>query len=163
MTISSSLSFGLYQPLSTQKATIANYDTVLAISTNYQQPQKPTLQETTTNSKATEVNMVEQYAYAPNISAMFNAYLEKQRLNSSLDVKTEVATQRLVGNGMEKKQAEQYAKTSVDVYKQILESQLNSKIAGQVEQQKEFKQKTDSTASANPYVQMTGSLVNLYS
>ncbi len=162
MTISSSLSFGLYQPQTVQKSTIANYDTALANSANYQQVQKP-IEQQATSTKIAETNAVEQYVYAPNISAMFNAYLEKQRLNSSVENKTDLTAQRLVGNGMDKKQAEQYAKASVDVYKQILESQLNSKIAEQVQQQKEFKQKTDSVASANPYVQMTGSLVNLYS
>lgn len=113
-----------------------------------------------------ELSLVEQYALSPNISAMFNAYIEKQKLTSTMENKKLHTIENLSSNGMDKRMAELFAKNSVEVYKQILESQLDSKIAQEVQQQKELKQKlgiTSSQSGSSQYLQISGSLVNLYS
>lgn|GEM_PF-4748503 len=162
MTISSSLSFDqtLNQKNSNNKKSSISLDSNLSGVVSQTIKQTPPVPK---EQPISSIDMIEQYAYAPNISAMFNAYLEKQKLNSGLDSKKEEVISRLTANGMDKRSAQSYAQTSVNVYKQILEAQLNSKINEQVKQQEEFKQKTSSSQSANPYVQMTGTLVNLYS
>jgi ATP-dependent Lon protease len=175
MTVSSSSFFNPYslQNSSQNTKSALSFDTTISTKTNYPTASQSILQDTNTlpstnqtNSNqdlASQANFIDQFAYAPNISAMFNAYLEKQKLNSSLDGKKDEIAQRLSSNGTDKKQADSYAQSSVEIYKRAMENQLNSKISEQVEQLKEYKQKVASSQSANPYLQIAGNLVNLYS
>ena len=174
MTISSSSSLtSLYSNSKQTSSSSLEYDKNLASTANYPVSSQDTLKSnqpassnatgTSNADLAAQSNFVEQFAYAPNVSAMFNAYLEKQQLHNSLGSKKDEIAQRLTDNGTDKKLALAYAQNSVDVYKQILEAQLNSKIDEQVQQQKEFKQKQLAANVSNPYTQMTGTLINLYS
>ena len=174
MTISSSSSFNSIYSGNNQNqfpslefdknlAAMANYPSAKDDILNKNQPKNNDDTKINNNNLAAQSDFVDQFAYAPNVSAMFSAYLEKQRLTGSLNSKKDEISQRLVDNGLDKKLALSYAQSSVDMYKQILEAQLNSKIEQQVLQQKEFKQKQMNTNEVNPYLQMMGSYINLYS
>jgi len=159
MNISSlSLNTSLYQSINTnEKKSASTFDAALEKEANYPK------QNASSNNDGAQTSSYEQFIYAPNISALFNAYLDKQKLDQTSDSKKRALTEKLTSNGMDKNIAKNYAENGVELYKQLMEAQLRSKINGEVQKQDELQQKLGKSNTPNPYLQMTGSLISLYS
>jgi len=141
-----------------------NFDATLAQETNYPtKKDESNVDSTQSIDGKSTINAYEQFVYAPNISALFSAYLDKQKLDQTSDSKKKELAEKLTSNGMDKNIAKNYAENGVELYKQLMEAQLRSKINGEVQKQDELQQKLGKSNTPNPYLQMTGSLISLYS
>jgi hypothetical protein len=156
-------SLQLYGAKDNKKAE-STFDTALETETNYPTKKiKSLATDNATQDNASTSASFEQFVYAPNISALFNAYLDKQKLGQNMDGKKKEIADRLTSAGMDKDIAKNYAENGVEFYKQMMEVQLKSKINGEVQRQDNLKQMVGESGKPNPYLQMTGTLINMYS
>jgi hypothetical protein len=145
------------------KKTESTFDTALETETNYPTKKIKSASDDATQSNASTGASFEQFVYAPNVSALFNAYLDMQKLDQNMDGKKKELADRLTNGGMDKNIAKNYAQNGVEFYKQIMEAQLKSKINGEVQKEVNLKQIIGESSKPNPYMQMTGTLINMYS
>jgi hypothetical protein len=148
---------------SKEKKATQTFDSALETKTNYPTEKIKSATDDTAENYTPSGASFEQFVYAPNISALFNAYLDKQKLDQNMDGKKKELADRLTNGGMDKDIAKNYAENGVELYKQMMEVQLKSKINGEVQKQDNLKQMIGDSSKPNPYLQMTGTLINMYS